>query len=766
MSPVTTTADFIEYLLPAQAIPREARRRLSPYLLRTVPNSSIGEHQQAGWAVDKRLQRSARMRTLKPHNVAFRDRVWAAFAQLNFPTMNRGDDFDLLSITDRETQEISVLAADDEVALVVACHSSDALRTTHLKREIQALLDIRADMIKMLRRHLPNRKIKFILATNNLAVTQSGRETMSSSDIVHLDEEAIEYYLLLAEHLGKAARFQLLGSLFAGQRIPALDPKVHAIRGRMGGLLYYSFAIEPDRLLKLAYVLHRNKANSDLMPTYQRLIKKSRLQAVSQFVDDGGFFPNSIILNLETGSRPPQFDAVSKAGDGPVLGTLHLPRHYRAAYVIDGQHRLYGYANSDRSTSELVPVVAFVNLARSEQVRLFMQINENQQPVPKNLRNTLNADLLWDSDDLRERVRALKLRIAQHLGESKTSPLYGRIILGENPRSSIRCLTIDAINNGLSRGNFLGSFYKTRVKEVGTFYLGTNEATFDALVPFVERCFAHVIDGLSTQWTLGAGDGGFVFINTGVESLLRVFSDVIDHIISKENVKIGAISTEALFAKCVVYLNCVVTHLQSVGAERSAEYRRMYGSGGGTRYWRRLQLAVCDRRPEFSPPGLAAFIEDEAKAFNTESFEMIRELETFLNQDVRRRLEDKFGGARWFRDGVPRKIRAEAETLAVQKNLDLDPDQRVEAWDCLHLINYHEIMTQSQEIWRDVFAQRYTRPGEESRSGGWKSRATWLVELNRIRNENSHTYVVKPGEYTFLTELTAWLIRDQVENTL
>src|SRR5208283_4388827 len=112
------------------------------------------------------------------------------------------------------------------------------------------------------------------------------------------------------------------------------------------------------------------------------------------------FFPNSIIVNLETGGRAPRFDPVSKAIDGPVLGTLYLPRTYRAAYVIDGQHRLYGYANSDRATSELIPVVAFVNLPRSEQVRLFMQINENQQAVPKNLRNTLNSDLLWDSSDL------------------------------------------------------------------------------------------------------------------------------------------------------------------------------------------------------------------------------------------------------------------------------------------------------------------------------------------------------------------------------
>ena len=59
----------------------------------------------------------------------------------------------------------------------------------------------------------------------------------------------------------------------------------------MGGYTYYSFSIEPEKLLKIGYVLHRNKANRKLMPTYQRLIKKSRLKSVQDFVDNGGFFP-------------------------------------------------------------------------------------------------------------------------------------------------------------------------------------------------------------------------------------------------------------------------------------------------------------------------------------------------------------------------------------------------------------------------------------------------------------------------------------------
>ena len=55
----------------------------------------------------------------------------------------------------------------------------------------------------------------------------------------------------------------------------------------------------------------------------------------------------------------------------------------RAAYVIDGQHRLYGYSSSTRAATDLIPVVAFVSLSRSAQMRMFMDVNENQQAVPK-----------------------------------------------------------------------------------------------------------------------------------------------------------------------------------------------------------------------------------------------------------------------------------------------------------------------------------------------------------------------------------------------
>ena len=58
-------------------------------------------------------------------------------------------------------------------------------------------------------------------------------------------------------------------------------------------------------------------------------------------------------------------------------------------------------------------------MAQEEQVRLFMEINENQKAVSKNLRNTLNADLLWVSENPIEKREAIRSRVAQDFKRHK-----------------------------------------------------------------------------------------------------------------------------------------------------------------------------------------------------------------------------------------------------------------------------------------------------------------------------------------------------------
>jgi DNA sulfur modification protein DndB len=291
-------------MVAVKRIPAETRKRLSPDLFVTVQPKQIPDYEAEGWVLDQRNKRSVRMRKPKPHDIAFEDRVWAAFAKLDFTSLNKDRTFIVrYGLATGETQQVDVFAADDEVVLIIECKSSEEMRTAQFKKEVEAIQGERHGMLKEIKKEFPNHKVKYVLATNNFGVSKQTAERIADADIIHMDEDVIEYYIGLADHLGHAARYQLLGNLFAGTKIPNLDPEVVAIEARMGGYKYYSFSIEPERLLKLAYILHRNKANSSLMPTYQRLIKKTRLKGVAQFVDSGGYFPNSLILSLDSGAR-------------------------------------------------------------------------------------------------------------------------------------------------------------------------------------------------------------------------------------------------------------------------------------------------------------------------------------------------------------------------------------------------------------------------------------------------------------------------------
>jgi DNA sulfur modification protein DndB len=758
-----------DHLIAVKKIPAEARRRLLDYDETSIRKSQREEYEADGWVLERELKTKFKMRRLKAHDLAFEDRVWAALARLQFTHMNAARSFTLrYGKAANEAQQVDIFAADDEVVLVVECKSTATVgKAGQFKTEIEALQGKREGLMRRIHEEYEKHKIKFILATNNYTLSDQVKERIAAANVFHVDEYTIEYYLELAGHLGPAAKYQLLGALFAGDKIPNIDSKLPAIRGSMGGFTYYSFAIEPAQLLKMSYVLHRNQANEDLMPTYQRIIKKSRLKKVAEFVDDGGFFPNSIILNIESGKRKGglRFEPAGKSLTEAKLGTLHLPQTYRAAYIIDGQHRLYGYANSDRAGTDLVPVVAFVDMPRDEQVELFMQINENQQAVPKNLQNTLNSDLLWNSPNYNERARALRLHIAQQLGDRKSSPLFGRVQLGENPKTSLRCITIEAINNGLVRGHFIGTFTKTAVKEPGTFYAGGNQPTAKLLLPFLEGTFRYLVEGLPRQAALGNSEGGFVFINVGIEAILRALSDIVDHLKAHENIDPLNASPGELVDACQYFLDPLIEHLDGLSAEEGAEYRKSYGTGGRASYYRHLQLAVRDKRPEFAAPGLDEYLRRADKEIINTAREIVGDIEVFMRDDIKRTLVEEYGSA-WEQQGVPRPTRKKTGELANEKNLDLPPNKQVTAWDCMYFIDYHNVLTYSHDMWQKHFAKRYTKPGDEQLSGSWKKRLDWVQDLNEIRNRVMHpqTQGVSDEEFELLIELQRWLLLGEIDN--
>ena len=348
---------FWEGIVPDKNLRSTITKRKKSHIYESIQPELLTRYESEGWEIDREFKTKIRMKRLKSFDMAFEDEVWTTFANLGFQYMNKDRNFKIAYSNDPKlTQQIDVFAADDETILIIECKATKGQhKKGNFKESIEAIGGKKSGLHKAIRKIFPNSKykLKFIFATNNYFLSDPDKQRLDSFDILHFDEESVKYYQDLTKHLGLSARFQLLGNLFEGQEIPELQNQVPAIEGKMGGHTYYSFSIEPEKLLKIGYVLHRNKANKKFMPTYQRLIKRSRLKSVQEFVEDGGFFPNSIIINVDSKRKKLRFDKAASSVDNALskIGVLYLPKKYRSAFIIDGQHRLYGYANSEYSST-------------------------------------------------------------------------------------------------------------------------------------------------------------------------------------------------------------------------------------------------------------------------------------------------------------------------------------------------------------------------------------------------------------------------------
>ncbi len=155
------------------------------------------------------------------------------------------------------------------------------------------------------------------------------------------------------------------------------------------------------------------------------------------------------------------------------------------------------------------------------------------------------------------------------------------------------------------------------------------------------------------------------------------------------------------------------------------------------------------------------YLKKEAKLYNDKAISYIRDIEIEFKKDFKERLEECYG-KKWFEKGLPPKISDKATVDALAKNRELDDDEEeVEPWDCLTIIAYREI---SLKNWQNIFEKEYTKPGEEKISGGKEEKTKWMVKLERIRNQNFHSYSVTEEELGFLEELHDWIYKKEIRN--
>lgn len=668
------------------------------------------------------------------------------FYKMGFTHMNIDNSFTL--DLNGNSKQIDIIAMDDETCLFIECKSSKILdKTTTFKLELESIHGYYPDACRAIEEKFGERNFKFIFATENYVITDDSNDAkrMNGFGIYYMNDDATSYYTQLAEHLGKAARYQLLGNLFTNTEIKGINSSVTAIKGEMGETPYYTFLIEPGRLLKLAYVLHRNEANHLLMPTYQRLIKKDRLNAIRQFVNSGKYFPNSLIVSIDYHDGDFFVPFEIQESSNAIAGILTLPRKYRSIYVIDGQHRLYGYSESEKAYSNVVPVVAFVNLPPKKQVEMFMEINENQKKVSKSLRNTLNVDLLWTSNNPKERKEALMLKVAEELGNYKRSPLFGRIVTGENSTTDIRCITTEYIKDAFKDSRFLNEYGRTGEKtRIGTLDKDKNDSTSAILLEYICFCFNQVATLLEEEWNKGGQ--GILAINNVTYALVRIFDDIL-YLYLTTHGKNYVDNLEEVKDYCEAMILDLCDAIDRMDSQTRARLKEKGGSAKKTA-WRTIQVALNSKNPAFTFDDLQEYIADYCTDNNPNAETYLTELETLFKDRFKNYFE---ADADWLIHyapiGLATKVNSTQADLNTRRRAQGQPE--LDIW---FFISFNELcdISMNASNWTS-FAQNFLcRPNGRNTK---VSTATWLRDLARYKDKIRRREHITRAEFSQISEI-------------
>ena len=608
------------------------------------------------------------------------------------------------------TKQLDVVAIDDEVVLMIECKESERMNSVSWKKELESIngylysnSDNKGGVINELKTRYPNRKYVYIFATKNYVIGEQDKERMKDFKIINFEHDSVSYYQQLVAHLGTASRYQFLASIFSHKKIQGMDNRVPAIQGKMGGLTYYSFSIEPEKLLKIAYVLHRNNANRENMPTYQRIIKKDRLKSVREYINKGGFFPNSLIISIDSKSTL-KFELANKQVENSLskIGILYLPNTYQSAYIIDGQHRLYGYSDSNFSTSNSIPVVAFVNLDKSEQVKMFMDINENQKAVSKSLRNTLNIDMWWNSQKMYERNTALMLDIAQKLGEDKKSALYERIVTGENTSTEKRCITLEYIKDALNKTNFFSEYKKNNneLTRLGTFSKENNDATEESFIPFIKQYFNMIEEKCDEEWHNDSD--GYLAINNTTFALIKILDDITNLYLEKFNLQVVN-DYKDVFVKMQAMFDALFQVLNELPLEKRNDIKNAKGGAAKSYSWRVLQIALNSKEPSFTNEELRTYIKENCTDYENIIKQPVHDIKSSFVSLVKKEFEKQND---WISNLIEPDFKKALCTRQFEKHYEEHIEMEdIDIWD---LVGFDDLkkMTDHEKNWTNYIQRK------------------------------------------------------------
>ncbi len=748
-------------LLTSEAdLASEYRRRNDPYVYRSVHPADEERFVAEAWEVHRRGKSRLRLRQKKAHDVHLEDATWALLRRMRYPQMNARN-FELQYRRPDETtdaKQIDVFAKDDETVLVIECKSRVDRGRKSLSKDLAetyALQKPIGDAIRRIYGRASKLQVIWIYVTRNIVWSEPDLDRANSFNIRVVTENEFRYYDKFIRHMGPAGRFQFLAEFLHGKKIPGLeDVIVPAVRGRLGKNSFYTFVVPAVHLLKIAFVNHHALNHPSGQPAYQRMVSPSRIKKIGEFIKKGGYFPTNILVNFKDLCR---FDLLSSKEDSTEnlkFGWLHLPCRYKSAWVIDGQHRLYGYSRlSDKYLQHNLFVLAFEGLDITTEADLFITINNTQKKVPKTIRVALEADLKWGSPEPQERLEALASALIRKMNVDRSGPFYQRFSMEGLDDAEGTALTIGEVSKGLVRSGLIGRVLH-KSYAIGPLSGATDEETVERARKFLNGYFAEIRDSSPARWE--KGKAGAVLSNPGVRAQLLLVAEIFRYVALQRGVDPELASDGELMAEASAVIPPVLDYIRGASDDEFLRnFSRKFGEGGVAEYFNNLRRLIHEQRPDFGGADLKKWLaeRDEARVeqANQDVMRMTRELSDYVFYVLKRvHGEHEITGSRekaYWDIGIES---AETKAKAYRRQQEDPPESRRPREAYVDTIELMQIVRQKNnwEHFKSVLNIEMTAERK-----GKTYYLDWMEKLNIIRRVAAHPSslrVYTEEDYTFI----------------
>lgn len=504
-------------------------------------------------------------------------RVWKLFDKLGFktePSWNSPKEHEI-ALSSHKKRTVDLFATDEMLRVTV-------IGWNKARKDLTESITVHIHDYLELKRKANAQAVLFV--ATELNIDDGTREYAARAGVRIWTLDELSYYETLVDTVGAIAKYEVINALGITTKEENLVFNTLALHIQQpfpgSNTDLFIFTAPPQFLLKTSVVLRKAAGSKD---AYQRVINRKRLAQVRNFVtNSSALLPPNIIVHfsdrvswakIETPTRSIEGKDLNLARpDDYELVCLSIPSKYASLELIDGQHRLFGFAATDSAVKDRFSLIVagIANLSSHQRTETFVSINDNARRMDPNLVAYLRYDPDEASCQANHDLMAIKIVVELN----KTTPFKRKIRL------------LDIGDQRITLKGFAGYDLRGLLGPRGLLRKYYPKNRSDDYVGVLRLYFSMMKQIFPKQWD--DPDRYIIFTNRGISAFLKLLKSILK-------------TTEAPLTTAVVkkYLSAI----DKEWTDKRWEIRELKSSYVGSQGWkdfhRDLVKAVRKHYKEF-----------------------------------------------------------------------------------------------------------------------------------------------------------------------